>query len=438
MNGSVVLSHPTGNANFRAVLEGFSEAVLLSDFYTTVATFPGNTWSKLARTRLGREFGRRQYSPAVRPLTHQRPWLELGRMVASKANFTQLTRQERGLCSIDAVYRDLDRHVARRVRRRGCRAVYAYEDGALETFRQAKAGGARCLYDLPIGYWRSAQELLANEGERWPEWAATMPGFKDSEAKLARKDEELRLADAIFVASSFTAETLEDYLAPGLAPVHVIPYGFPAVANDRIYDDIGKRKLRLLFVGGLSQRKGIADVFAVADRLRDDVELTVIGRGPVGQCSVLKDALGRHHWIPSLPHSQILEQMREHDVLLFPSLFEGFGLVITEAMSQGTPVITTDRTAGPDLIEHGRNGWLIEAGSTEALLRQLEAILQAPESVADVGEAARQTAMKRPWSVYGSVLAEKVQQLLVASGSEQIAKGVSDASLEPGRFEARV
>ena len=52
--------------------------------------------------------------------------------------------------------------------------------------------------------------------------------------------------------------------------------------------------------------------------------------------------------------------MREHDVFVFPSLFEGFGLVITESMSQGTPVITTDRTAGPDLIKNDENGWLLK------------------------------------------------------------------------------
>ena len=125
-----------------------------------------------------------------------------------------------------------------------------------------------------------------------------------------------------------------------------------------------------LFVGGLSQRKGIADVFAAADHHQDDVELTVIGRGQVDDCPPLKVALGRHRWIPSMPHDQVLKEMRAHDVLLFPSLFEGFGLVITEAMSQGTPVITTDRTAGPDVFEDGKSGWLVTPGDTDALIRK--------------------------------------------------------------------
>ena len=100
--------------------------------------------------------------------------------------------------------------------------------------------------------------------------------------------------------------------------------------------------------------------------------------------------------------------MQEHDVLLFPSLFEGFGLVITEAMSQGTPVITTDRTAGPDLIDHGENGWIVEAGSTLALKTCIEQLIEKPETIVKVGKAAIETARKRPWEVYGKELAEAI------------------------------
>ncbi|TWU59561.1 Glycogen synthase [Crateriforma conspicua] len=343
-------------------------------------------------------------------------------MLASRLNLNSLTRHEAGPFCVDAVYRDLDLTVARQIERQPFSAVYAYEDGALESFRVAKSKGVTCLYDLPIGYWRAAQCLLAAEIERWPEWAATMPGFRDSEAKLARKDEELQLADQIYVASQFTRRTLEDY--PGtLANVEVIPYGFPSVGPPRDYVDLQSRKLKLLFVGGLSQRKGIADVFAVADTLSDQVELTVVGRGDVQGCSALESALKRHHWIPSLPHDQVLQTMREHDVLLFPSLFEGFGLVITEAMSQGTPVITTDRTAGPDVMTAGEDGWIVSAGDTSALQQAVENILNDPDQLARFGENARQTAMKRPWAVYGQEMASSVKEMLKASDERREGTG---------------
>lgn len=105
--------------------------------------------------------------------------------------------------------------------------------------------------------------------------------------------------------------------------------------------------------------------------------------------------------------------MQEHDVLVFPSLFEGFGLVITEAMSQGTPVITTDRTIGPNFIQHGQNGWLIQAGSTEALQQAIEHLLEQKDTIADIGHAAMETARQRPWEVYGNEMAQSVKQMLM-------------------------
>ena len=328
-------------------------------------------------------------------------------MTASRLRLDQLTTHETGPFCIDAVYRGIDRKVASRLRRRDVGAVYCYEDGALETFRAAKKLGVQCLYDLPIGYWRAARELLTIEKERWPQWASTIRGFCDSPQKLARKDEELDLADRVFVASQFTKKTLQQHPA-AVANIHVIPYGFPEVGPARSYPGLGQRKIRLIFVGGLSQRKGIADLFAIADKLKQDVELTVVGRRPSAECPALSQALARWTWIETMPHARVLETMREHDILVFPSLFEGFGLVITEAMSQGTPVITTDRTAGPDLIDHGVNGWLVEAGSTSALEQCLQEILKDPETIGVVGERARQSAIRRPWSVYGEELASQV------------------------------
>ncbi|WP_037319659.1 glycosyltransferase family 4 protein [Salegentibacter sp. Hel_I_6] len=409
----VVVSHPNSNQFNRSALQGFLEKDMLSEFHTGIALFPNGLLDRLASLPTFSEIRRRSFSPDLKNYTHYWPVLETGRLIAGKIGATFLTRHEKGVFCIDSVYNNLDQKTSLRLKdakKRGTNGVYAYEDGALKTFREAKILGLNCFYDLPIGYWRTARELLEKEKDRWPEWTATLTGLKDSEEKLLRKDEELALADRIFVASSFTASTLKNY--PGnLAPIEIIPYGFPSPISTRKYEGGNSIKpLKLLFVGGLSQRKGIADVFAVVDKLQTHVTLTVVGYKASDNCRVLDENLSRHRWIPSLPHSEILELMRNHDVLLFPSLFEGFGMVITEAMSQGTPVITTERTAGPDLIIHNENGWLIEAGSTIALEECLDYLLQNPQIISKVGKAARETAKQRPWKVYGEELATAISE----------------------------
>lgn len=413
----VLISHPTSNEFNRAAAEGLLEANLLSGFHTAIAAFPGSMLDRLSEIGPLSEIRRRRFNPALQSFTSTRPWLELGRQVSMRANLANLTRHETGPFSVDAVYRDLDKKVASSLKQaytKGTTAVYAYLDGALFSFRAAKSLGLECLYDLPIGYWRTARRLLQIEKERWPDWASTMTGLMDSDTKLACQDEELSMADRIFVASQFTANTLKDF--PGNhAPVEVIPYGFPPVSSTREYNTRKQgRRLKLLFVGGLSQRKGIADLFSAVEGLQNHVELTVVGLKATNNCPALDASLARHRWIPSLPHNKILALMRENDVLVFPSLFEGFGLVITEAMSQGMPVITTDRTAGPDLIEHKKNGWLIEAASTQSLKESIEDILYHPQTVEEVGRDAMETARLRPWAVYKKELTQAIGKHLTS------------------------
>jgi len=411
----ITFTHPTGNQNSRSVVEALQQEQLLQEFHTSVAVFENDFYDNLSALKPFSDFRRRKFDENLKAHTKTHPYKELARMIASKVGLSKLTMHEKGRYCVDAVFQYLDRKVAKNLI--SCnnnlpKAIYAYEDGALSSFKAARQKNMFSLYDLPIGYWRTARKLMYAELETQPEWAITLTGFKDSEAKLKRKDEEMKLADHIFVASQFTANSLKDY-PDKLPAVHVIPYGFPKPNKTKNYNfHISKRPLKLLFVGRLSQRKGISHLFKAAEALGNKVDLTLVGGKVNNKCEALDKALAKHKWIPSLSHHQVLELMRNHDVLLFPSLFEGFGLVITEAMSQGTPVITTERTAGPDLITDGMNGWLIEAGSTIALQEKIEQILSEPISVATVGKAAAERARKRPWSVYGKEVADTIRTIL--------------------------
>jgi glycosyltransferase involved in cell wall biosynthesis len=407
----ILFSHPTGNANVRAALKGLQKQDLLSYFYTSIASFSGSFLDRLSNFSPLAEIKRRKFESTLQKVTVSHPFKELGRLIATKLGLLSLTKHETGYFCVDAVYNGIDKKVANALRTNNkVDAVYAYEDGAFHSFKRAKELGITCLYDLPIGYWRTARLLLEEERNLRPDWASTLTGFRDSKNKLERKDTELALADQIIVASSFTKQTLDNY--PGqLAPITVIPYGFPPVIAGRVYEPLENRPLKLLFVGGLSQRKGIANLVEAVDQLGDAVVLTIVGHKAAEDCVPLNEALKRHNYIPSMSHENILKIMREQDVFVFPSLFEGFGLVITEAMSQGTPVITTNRTAGPDLIEDGKNGWLVEAGSTKALKQCIEMLLSNPHLVQEAGLAAMKTAILRPWDSYSRELGSFLQKI---------------------------
>lgn len=405
----VIITHPTGNSNVRAITKALLEANLLFKFYTCIAIFQNTFFFLLTKYGPLKEFRRRLFSSNLKPFTCTRPFLELGRIASQKLGYQNALKHEKGMFCIDRVYSDLDSGVSKKLKNNS--AVYAYEDGAFESFKRARSKGIICLYDLPTGYWRAHTKFLEKERTERPDWAMTLTSFRDSDFKRKKKDKELSMADAIFVASNFTKKTLE--LFPGqLAPIHIVPYGFPEVYRSRKYENITNRKLKLLYVGGLSQLKGIANLFEAVNFLRDRVELTVVGRKVVQGCIPLEREIKKHNWIPSLPNNQILSLMRTQDVFVFPSLFEGYGLVIAEAMSQGTPVITTTRTCGTDFIINGENGWIIEPGNTQDLIKKLEHILTHPEIVSQVGKAAIVTAAKFPLSIYGKKMVEIINEIL--------------------------
>jgi len=86
----ILLTHPTGNSNLRAIANSLYRANQLGEFYTSIATFPGNIWDRVSALPGLSDFGRRRFAPELQPLTQQYPLKELGRMVAKKGVFSKL------------------------------------------------------------------------------------------------------------------------------------------------------------------------------------------------------------------------------------------------------------------------------------------------------------------------------------------------------------
>lgn len=415
----ILFSHPTGNANVRHAALGLQKAGLLDAFWTTVTEQTGSPWTKALPASLRAQLTRRSYAPALTPYLHTQPARELLRMTASRLGLQALTRHETGPFCVDAVYRALDHKVASQLDTSRHKAVYAYEDGAADSFARAQSLGLPRLYDLPIGYWRAARRIMTDEAQRNPAWAMTIPGNLDSETKTARKDSELHAATHVFVASTFTKTTLQE--APGFkAPVTVIPYGAPSVAStqrkERELRPSGP--LRVLYVGSLGQRKGLSYLFASCAALGKHVSVTVIGRKPAAHCAALDQCLASVTWIPSCSHAEVLRHMAEHDVFVFPSLFEGFGLVLLEAMALGMPIIATAHTAAPDLLSaDGHEGFIVPVQDSTAITEKLSLLCENRGLLRDQANAAARRARTFTWESYERALAEAVRGCLPSTSA---------------------
>lgn len=393
----LLLSYPIGNVFSREAALALESQGLLAEFWTSMNWRRGSLADRSLPGALTRQLRRRALPEVLQPRVRTARWRELGRLFGGRLpGGAWLTRHERGPWSVDRVFQAMDRRVARRLERvEGLSGVYAYEDGAASTFAAARRLGLKRFYDLPIGYWRAGHAIYAEEAEREPLWAPTLTGRNDSAAKLARKDAELSLADTVFVASQFTRQTLQ---GTGVRSVHVIPYGAPEVSVEEPVSREGK--LRVLFAGSLGQRKGLSYLLAAAERLAGNVELTLLGAKTADGCAPLEAATRAHRWIPSLPHHEVLAEMSRQDVMVFPSLFEGFGLVMLEAMSRGLPVIATPHTAAPDVLTEGEDGFVIPIRSVDAIVEKLEILLRDRPRLQAMKMAARAKAATLTWESY--------------------------------------
>jgi glycosyltransferase involved in cell wall biosynthesis len=197
----------------------------------------------------------------------------------------------------------------------------------------------------------------------------------------------------------------------GKKKIVVNPFGVPAnisAPRDLTEPD---QPLRVLYVGSLTQRKGIAYLFEAVEKAGKAVKLTVIGR-KVGQSQALDRACDKHRWVASLPHSGILAEMRQHDVFVFPSLFEGLALVTGEAISQGLPVITTPNSGGTDILRDGVDGFIVPIRDPEAITTRLLQLHHNRALLKQMSDSAREQAVELDWRGYKDRIVLAIKDVL--------------------------
>jgi glycosyltransferase involved in cell wall biosynthesis len=409
---SVIISHPSVAPFVQQAARAIFEQGQLDRFLTTVRDDPDGVAQRLlcgagrlAGRDLRQRFRRRAVTEVPGEKVESHPWGELLRLATGAL--------DRGGRLTDFVWQRtenaFDRMVARRLNR-GLTGVYGFEHSSRFTFERARDLGLRVAYDTPAPEPRFVRLVLEAEVARFPELQTPYHRYTANleEARIAHRHAEWRCADVVIAASNYTRES---FARSGLdvGKVRVIPYGAPEPAErEQALGGGGApdAPLALIWAGTFGVRKG-AHYLLEAWRSGDfgrRARLRVFGTVALPDRVLLPLPEGVELHGP-VPRAELMAQYRASDALLFPSLCDGFGMVVTEAWASGLPVITTGCAGAADLLKPGGNGILIRAGDAAAVAGSIDWCLSHRPQLRAMRESALATAAGWRWSDYRRALA---------------------------------
>lgn len=291
-------------------------------------------------------------------------------------------------------------------------AVIMYDSTATTCFEilKKKAPQIKCVLDVSI----ASRPFLKKEFEK--DMAKTgdyslkrdYPNFWN-DAAMKTFYREIQLADYFFAPSNIVKESLE-YCGAKPEQIFIIPYGvkledFPK----RDYAPAGD-SLKLIYVGQVTHRKGIHHLLNVIDQFdSESVSLKLVGTYSKSEKFVqaAKDQMNIE-FCGFKTHDELLGLYQESDAFVFPTLGEGYGLVVLEAMSVGIPVLCSDHAGGNDPIVDYYNGFVFKAGDEKDLFEKIQWCLENRKQLSAMGENANTTAQGFTWDTYYSRISEAI------------------------------
>lgn len=237
--------------------------------------------------------------------------------------------------------------------------------------------------------------------------------FLWNEHNMSRYLDEVKLAQHFLVASKVVSQSIQEH-GGNASKIYRIPYG----VNSKRFDYQRKKSLakplNMLYVGQVNHRKGIHHLFHVMERFSED-DICVKLAGSIDKSSELYTRyVGKKNieFCGFVTSDRLAKLYKDSDVFVFPTIGEGFGLVVLEALSCGVPVIITNLAGGNDAIITGVNGIEYDALNEDELEKAIRWFLDHPEKLPEMSEAARRTAEQYTWERYYEQVSEAVNDIV--------------------------
>jgi glycosyltransferase involved in cell wall biosynthesis len=269
---------------------------------------------------------------------------------------------------------------------------YVFTQVGLETMQWASANRVPTVLDNPNGHIRNFRAICVQESLRW--CAAKYYGHP-TESMVQRVEREYELADRVRVSSHWAKNSMA---AHGVADEKIYAFGQPLnLLRFRPCDDARAPEgpLHVCFVGSLDLRKGFVYLLRAMKLLGPRfVKLEIVGATGDRWCRKLFESERTGLDMECAPGDPLPAYHRA-ELLVLPSLEDGFGFVVGEAMACGLPVIVTDCCGASEWVRPDESGWVIRAGQAEALASALDHAMRRRGELRSMGRFAREDVERR-------------------------------------------
>lgn len=288
--------------------------------------------------------------------------------------------------------------------------IHGYEHVSFRCFQKAKRLGIFTVYEQPSQHFSYFDKIYSEQLDKYPAFRSSKNQLLDNYTLRKvnnRKAQELELSDLIICNSSFTKNTLVD-AGINIEKIEVVPLGFPTVKKSHSEKP---DKFIVLYAGSLSLRKGIHLLIEVWKDYfsNSEADLWLVGKNelPKDFLTTLPDNI---KLFENIPFAEMNLMYEKASAFVLPTLADGFGMVLTEAMAHGLCVIATNNSAGPDIITNEYDGLLIEAGNLIELKDVLEKIINNKPYASMIGKNAALSASMYTWENYERRLVSTVEK----------------------------
>lgn len=204
---------------------------------------------------------------------------------------------------------------------------------------------------------------------------------------LRMEEDLLEQADGVVSVSKYTAARSAEYL-DYRKPIEVLYNGISLPGAPAV----SKIPLRVVFTGTLVEKKGIyqlAKAWNIVHQHLPKAELYIFGKGDTAKIRTILsgDAAETVFFKGHIAHNELLQELKAASLAVFPSFAETFGLGAAEAMACNVPVIFSRLTSGPELIEHGADGYLADPTDVQDIAGAIIELLTNHKLAARLAEA---------------------------------------------------